>query len=202
MLDEKTTLKEDLKETTYAKWNSEQMGSGIMYRAGEKVSWNDFTKTDSQEKNGYYDKNGVELYTGAEKESKNIDCLLLNNDNPTESDVKKYFRMPDNPCYLGHCNMTGNICEKNCPSYISNPYYVYELTDNIEEITHYLKLMMPFEDEFNKSNFLFLPLHWAGNLFSNWTKYPDTQARQNEKLEHPARNKKKNSSKFIIKRVN
>lgn len=153
------------------------VGTGIMYRRGAEITWNK-----------------IRLYSGGNG-GKGADCLLLDNSAPN-SEPMKYLRMPVNPCYLGHCNLAGNLCEKSCPTYMENPYYIYELTDNIEEITYYLKFFVPFEDKYNKSNFIFLPLHWAGNLLSSWTKYPTGQ---NEKIAPPPRDKKKN---FIVIIVN
>lgn len=157
-------------------WNGDKIGTGIMYRRGMEKKWNTLT-----------------LYTGGNGEN-GTGSLLLSNEAP-ENENLKYMRMPLNPCYLGHCNLTGNICEKTCPKYMENPYYIYELTDNITEITYYLKFFVPFEDKYNKSNFVFLPLHWAGNLLASWTKYPTSG---NGKLAHPDRSKKRNFVVIII----
>lgn len=156
-------------------WKNE-IGTGIMYRRGAEITWNK-----------------IRLYSGGNG-GKGADCLLLDNSAPN-SEPMKYLRMPVNPCYLGHCNLAGNLCEKSCPTYMENPYYIYELTDNIDEITYYLKFFVPFEDKYNKSNFIFLPLHWAGNLLSSWTKYPTGQ---NGKIAPPPRDKKKNFVVIIV----
>lgn len=157
-------------------WNNDKVGTAIMYRRGSFMSWNTLT-----------------LYSGSNGGTGTA-SLLLSNESPA-SDNLKYIRMPLNPCYLGHCNLTGNVCEKDCPVYMENPYYIYELTDNMAEITYYLKFFTPFEDKYNKSNFIFLPLHWAGNLLANWTKYPTGST---GKLAHPARNKKRNFVVIIV----
>lgn len=92
----------------------------------------------------------------------------------------KFMRMNRNPCYLGFCNTLAMACEKNCPTYKSNPYFMTELTSDISGLIYDMELLLPFDDPKNKSNFLFLPIVMAGNLLS-WGSHPFDSDRANRK---------------------
>ncbi len=122
--------------------------------------------------------------------------LLLSND-PCTTDAYKYQRQHMQPCYLGHCNLMASLCEQTCPVFIPQPYYIYELHDDLEKVTRYLRIMQPFNDTRNKSNFLFLPLHWAANLLSEWAPHPAKKSTA-QQVEHPSRASKKKAVVLIV----
>ncbi|MDR0968319.1 MAG: hypothetical protein LBL99_01635 [Holosporaceae bacterium] len=132
---------------------------------------------------------GVTVYNG--------NCLL-SVDNPTSDDKFKFQRMNLNPCYLGHCNLLAGVCERTCPTYMANPYFITELTDDIRSVIYDLGLFRPINDADNKSNFLFLPLSWAANLLSSWTSHPAAAASASSKLAHPARTAKKQAVIIVV----
>ncbi|MDR1333961.1 MAG: hypothetical protein LBJ71_01955, partial [Holosporaceae bacterium] len=146
---------------------------------------------------------GASFYSGSSGGSTTgTQSLLLSTVNPTESltgGTHKFLRMNPNPCYLGHCNLLAGCCEKNCPIYMGNPYFITELTDDVKNVIYDLSLIRPINDNRNKSNFLFLAVQWANNLLSDWTHHPECDATSGEKFAHPARNKKK---KVVILIVN
>ena len=90
---------------------------------------------------------------------------------PTEGNNYKFMRMNTNPCYLGFCNLLAMTCEKKCPTYMANPYFMTELTSDVQGLIYDLELFVPFKDKYNNSNFLFLPIVMTGNLFS-WGNHP------------------------------
>ncbi|MDR0677436.1 MAG: hypothetical protein LBF57_02040 [Holosporaceae bacterium] len=136
--------------------------------------------------------------TGAIGGQTGINSLLLSNDDPTQAPELCFQRMNMQPCYLGHCNILAKVCEKNCPKYLANPYYILELTDDIPNAIYYLSLIKPIdEDKHNKSNFLFLGVQWAHNLLKDWTKHPSTE-NSVQKLQHPSRDRKKKAVILVV----
>lgn len=110
--------------------------------------------------------------------------LLLNMEAPS-SDKLKFIQMNPNPCYLGYCNVLAMLCERDCITYKSNPYFIEELSADLPAIVNDLEFYLPVKDDFNKSNFLFLPIVWAGNLLNSWTSHPSLNDNS-----HPTRDKK------------
>jgi hypothetical protein len=147
------------------------VGFPIMFRRGPEATYR-----------------GTTFYEGAD---------LLSTANPN-SDSLKFQRMNPNPCYLGHCNLLANCCETDCPTYLANPYFITELTDDIPNVIHDLGLIRPVNDPKNKSNFLFLAVQWAQMLlFEGWTDHPNAAA-TNQKFAHPDRSGKKKAIIFVV----
>ena len=96
---------------------------------------------------------------------------LLSSDAPTTA-AKKYRRMNLNPCYGGYSNLLAMKCERECPTYLPNPYYMIELTADLSKISEMCNALYPIYDPQNVSNFIFLPLEWADNFFQSWTNDP------------------------------
>ncbi|MDR2158262.1 MAG: hypothetical protein LBO02_03035, partial [Holosporaceae bacterium] len=151
-------------EYLYDDWGNPEYGSPIMFRRGQTDSYR-----------------SVQLFRG---------YALLSTDNPMFNTAYLFQRMNLNPCYLGHCNLLAVMCEKNCPVYRANPYFITELTDDVQNVIYDLGLIRPVDDPKNKSNFLFLAVQWAYNLLS-WGGHPSSGAQSGEKFAHPARNAKK-----------
>jgi hypothetical protein len=138
----------------YKNWGSSTIGLPIMARRGLLLSYRN-----------------MNLNTGNNGKTGQKSLLLDMTTNPTVGDAYKFMRMNTNPCYLGFCNTLAMTCEKDCPTYMANPYFMTELTSDIQGLIYDLELFVPFKDEKNKSNFLFLPLVMAGNIFS-WGSHP------------------------------
>jgi hypothetical protein len=126
---------------------------------------------------------------------------LVATENPASGGANdfRFQRMNLRPCYLGHCNLLANCCEKNCPAYLANPYFITELTDDVRGVIYDLGLIRPINDPRNKSNFLFLAVQWAQMLlFETWTAHPAVAVANGQKLAHPARNTKKKAIIFVV----
>lgn len=156
---------------------TDNYGSGIMCRLGMNGTLEGikFNAGNLREVKTYVDGETSEETTEVSEgfseggqDQAGIDSLLLSNDDPSRDDKYRYRRMWPRPCYLGHCNIVSSLCEKNCPTFQANPFFVYELTNDMGRILNYLRIIGPYDDSHNRSNFVFLPFHWAGNLFSNW----------------------------------
>ena len=93
---------------------------------------------------------------------------LLSTDDPATGN--RFYRYNYRPCYGGYANLLSGKCEVNCTEYFYNPYFVVELTADVTKIYDLLNVFVPFNDQRNNSNFLFLPFVWANNLFQDWTK--------------------------------
>jgi hypothetical protein len=139
----------------YTNWGKTGYGYPIMARRGEQQLYREMT-----------------MNSGAISGATGLASLLLDMTTiPTAGDNYKFMRMNTNPCYLGFCNTLAMTCEKDCPTYRANPYFLTELNPDIQGVICDLELFVPFKDKRNKSNFLFLPLVMAGNLFS-WGDHP------------------------------
>jgi hypothetical protein len=121
----------------------------------------------------------------------NIGDLLSTSDPAT---AYKFRRINVSPCYLGYANFLSMKCEKNCgvkhswigPAfgganfcfsfYRSLPYFLIELQPDVGKVCDLLNVMGPFVDDYNVSNFLFIPITWANNLFQSWTNDPTCAA--------------------------
>lgn len=93
---------------------------------------------------------------------------IISSEEPN-TEAKKFLRMNPNPCYFGCANLLSMKCDSKCVTYLPNPYYVIELTPNVQRVYEILGTFYPFQDPYNVSNFTFLPIVWANNLFQNWT---------------------------------
>ena len=156
----------------YKDWGSSEIGLPIMARQGQEQSYRQMS-----------------FYSGALTGKSGDKSLLLDmTTSPTSGKDYKFMRMNTNPCYLGFCNTLAMTCEKDCPTYMANPYFMTELTSDIQGLIYDLELFVPFKDERNKSNFLFLPLVMAGNMFS-WGDHP-SELSTTERVIEPARSKK------------
>jgi hypothetical protein len=60
--------------------------------------------------------------------------------------------------------------------YLPLPYFLIELQSDVGKVCDLLSVMGPFADDYNVSNFLFIPLTWVRNLFQSWTKNPQAAA--------------------------
>ena len=136
-------------------WGDSTLGWPIMARRGQQLPY----------------RNDMSLNSGAISKKTGSDSLLLDMTTSPNTDDYKFMQMNTNPCYLGFCNTLAMTCEKDCPTYMANPYFMTELTSDIQGLIYDLELFIPFKDEHNKSNFLFLPFVMAGNLFS-WGNHP------------------------------
>jgi len=156
----------------YSDWGEVRYGCPIMARRGQQQSHRNMLMN-----------SGAISYKTLENS-----LLLDMTTNPTVGDDYKFMRMNTNPCYLGFCNTLAMTCEKDCPTYRANPYFLTELTSDIQGLICDLELFVPFKDDRNKSNFLFLPLVMAGNLFS-WGNHP-SELSTSERVPEKARSKK------------
>ena len=96
-------------------------------------------------------------------------ALSAANTNPSKGASYKYLRMNYNPCYVGYANMLTMKCDKNCDSFVANPYYMIEPTADLVKIYEMCNALYPIYDTKNVSNFIFVPLEWAYNMFQDWT---------------------------------
>ncbi len=156
----------------YQNWGSSTIGLPIMARRGRLLAYR-----------------GTSLSSGALSGKTGRNSLLLDmTTSPTAGDNYKFMRMNTNPCYLGFCNLLAMTCEKDCPTYMANPYFMTELTSDIQGLIYDLELFVPFKDEKNKSNFLFLPIVMAGNMFS-WGDHPSKLPKEGRVSEPDRANK-------------
>ncbi|MDR2782081.1 MAG: hypothetical protein LBB21_06570, partial [Holosporaceae bacterium] len=109
---------------------------------------------------------------------------LLSTADPTDENMK-FRRMNMYPCYLGYANFLTMTCEKRqnirhtwtgntagcnyLSFYLALPYFLIELQADVGKICDLLNVIGPFVDDYNVSNFLFIPITWANNLFQEWT---------------------------------
>ncbi|MBR2137011.1 MAG: hypothetical protein IJ852_03505 [Alphaproteobacteria bacterium] len=129
-------------------WGSVLTGCPIMFRAGTATT------------DGNYGSN--QYFSG----------LLLNTTSPSSGASYKYLRMNLNPCYGGYANMLSMRCERKCTHFLPNPYYIIEPTADLVKIYEMCNALFPIYDIYNVSNFVFLPLEWANNMFQSWTNNP------------------------------
>ncbi|MDR0677097.1 MAG: hypothetical protein LBF57_00220, partial [Holosporaceae bacterium] len=121
-------------------------------------------------------------------------CLgdLLSTADPATS--TKFRRANNIPCYLGYANFLSMTCEKTnvvahkmfrdggaingtySSHYYSLPYFLIELQPDVGKICDLLTAIGPVFDDYNVSNFLFIPITWANNLLQSWTEDPACDA--------------------------
>lgn len=110
---------------------------------------------------------------------------LLSNANPSTTALQ-FHRMNLNPCYLGYANLLSLKCESNCTVFLPNPYYMIELTADLVKIYEMCNALYPIYDPYNVSNFIFIPVTWANNLFQSWTNNPSLSA-TTDQLSRPSK---------------
>ncbi len=132
--------------TAYS-WGNQQTGSPIMCRRGDVWTPKDY---------------------GQNKIAKGN---ILSNENPN-TDALKFQQMNLNPCYLGYASILSMKCDKNCTSYLPNPYYMIEPTADMVKIYEMCNALYPIEDPYNVSNFIFIPVTWTNNFWKSWTTNP------------------------------
>ena len=62
----------------------------------------------------------------------------------------------------------------------ANPYFIVELNPDVTKICDLLNAVVPFEDNNNVSNFIFIPITWANNLFQTWARHDSFEAIDSE----------------------
>lgn len=62
----------------------------------------------------------------------------------------------------------------------ANPYFIVELNPDVTKICDLLNAVVPFEDNNNVSNFIFIPITWANNLFQTWARHDSFEAMDSE----------------------
>ncbi|MBO4405311.1 MAG: hypothetical protein J5821_01115 [Alphaproteobacteria bacterium] len=159
----------------YKDWGTADVGLPIMARRG--LEWN---------------YRNMVFYSGALIDQIGSKSLLLDmTTTPTDAKSEyKFMQMNTNSCYLGFCNTLAMTCEKDCPTFMANPYFMTELTSDIQSLIYDLELFVPFKDERNKSNFLFLPIVMAGNLFS-WGGHTSELSSEGGRVKESSRHNKK-----------
>lgn len=100
-----------------------------------------------------------------------FDGDILSTDQPSTA-ATKFFRQNSNPCRAIYANLLKNQCDNDCETYLPNPYYIIEPTADIQKIYEMCGALYPFYDKHNKSNFTFIPVNWAYNLWQSWTRDP------------------------------
>ena len=85
-----------------------------------------------------------------------------------------------NPCYGGYANQLSMKCEKTCTYFQANPYYIIEPTADLVKIYEMCNALFPIYDLQNVSNFIFIPVEWARNLFQSWTRDVTCSASNNQ----------------------
>ncbi|MDR2782013.1 MAG: hypothetical protein LBB21_06210, partial [Holosporaceae bacterium] len=99
---------------------------------------------------------------------------LLSTEAPEQKDT--FFRKTnDRPCIAEHANFLSMKCEQNCNRYYHNPFFIVELIADVGKMRDFLNCVVPFYDNNNESNFLFIPITWANNLFQSWTNDPQCE---------------------------
>lgn len=84
----------------------------------------------------------------------------------------KFYRFNYNPCYITNANLLSSTSTADSLQYCHNPYFVVELQSDVAKIDDLMDVFVPFNDQNNHSNFIFLPITWAQNLFQSWAKDP------------------------------
>lgn len=123
---------------------------------------------------------------------------ILSTANPTANNDYKFLRMPFQPCHPAFANMLSMKAERVTPYCYENPNYLIELTANVRKVYEQLNLMFPFAYNDNVSNFIFIPITWANNLFKEWTADPSKAASD----QYLARTSKTEHKKAVILIVN
>ncbi|MDR2645845.1 MAG: glycoside hydrolase [Holosporaceae bacterium] len=104
----------------------------------------------------------------------------LSTEAPTQ---RKWRRVNMYPCYLGYANLLSMKTNEGLlyphpyhgagwpQGHTQNPYFLIELQSDVGKICDLLSVMGPFSER-AVSNFLFIPVSWAHNLFCDWTNDP------------------------------
>jgi hypothetical protein len=96
---------------------------------------------------------------------------LLSKEEP-KTDATRFRRANLQPCIVGYANLLSMKCERTCETYAANPFPVVELTADVGKMKDLLNVIVLPNDNYNKSNFIFIPAIWANNLFQSWTDDP------------------------------
>ncbi|MCR5225023.1 MAG: hypothetical protein K6C34_02975 [Alphaproteobacteria bacterium] len=93
---------------------------------------------------------------------------ILANDAPTSA-AKKFVRQYYKPAqFINMLNITSEAGYEGNTSL--HPFHIAEITNNVDRIFNLLSIIGPHNGERkNVSNFVFLPITWANNLFQSWT---------------------------------
>ncbi len=156
-----TRGEKDAKLTNSYNWNTNLVGCPIMCRRGSTTTSTTYG-------------NNIIFYGD-----------LLSNANPSTTSLR-FHRMNLNPCYLGYANLLSLKCESNCTVFLPNPYYMIELTADLVKIYEMCNALYPIYDPYNVSNFIFIPVTWANNLFQSWTNNPSLSA-TTDQLSRPSK---------------
>lgn len=157
-------------------WGTTLTGFPIMFRMGLQSLERDTTKQDLLGNKISY--GGNYIYTGSILSSENPEksatkrsytATMNEPAEPPSALANKFLKMNMNPCYGGYANLLGMKCEQDSPFFLPNPYYIIELTPNVQRIYEILGSLYPFYDTKNVSNFTFIPITWANNLLAEWT---------------------------------
>jgi hypothetical protein len=102
---------------------------------------------------------------------------LLSEAAPDSRNTNTLFRRAnDQPCVPEYANFLSMKCEQNCTRYYHNPFFIVELIADVGKMRDLLNVVVPFNDAKNSSNFIFIPVTWANNLFQDWTNDPEISA--------------------------
>ncbi|MDR2794580.1 MAG: hypothetical protein LBB12_02275, partial [Holosporaceae bacterium] len=89
----------------------------------------------------------------------------------------KFRRKPFVNCHFCHANLLSMSADLDAQEYCFNPFHIVELQSDVSKICDLLSLFYPIKLANNgESNFLFIPLSWADNLFQSWAADPQCVA--------------------------
>ena len=150
-------------------WGGVLTGCPIMFRAG-------YQQTETKYGGNSYFRGFLANY------SQSGSALSSTYTDPSKGASYKYLRMNLNPCYVGSANMLSMKCDKKCTHFLPNPYYMIEPTADLVKIYEMCNALCPICDHRNVSNFIFIPLEWAYNMFQTWTKNTNCSAKSGSGL--------------------
>ncbi len=159
-------------------WGTTLTGFPIMFRMGLQSRERDTTKTSGELLGNKISYGGNYIYTGSILSNEDPESSVNKSSSmgtineplePSSALANKFLKMNMNPCYGGYANLLGMKCEQDSPFFLPNPYYIIELTPNVQRIYEILGSLYPFYDTKNVSNFTFIPITWANNLLAEWT---------------------------------
>ncbi|MDR1236005.1 MAG: hypothetical protein LBJ96_03275 [Holosporaceae bacterium] len=116
-----------------------------------------------------YDDWGAENSTATGRAIMCRDDLLSIAAPATTTDATLFRRTNNQPCIVGYANLLSMKCERNCTTYLANPFPIVELMPDVGKMRDLMNVIVPFSDAKNTSNFIFIPITWANNLLQSWT---------------------------------
>lgn len=124
---------------------------------------------------------------------------LLSTVDPSSYQFRRFVYQP---CYAGYANLLSGKCEQDCKKQWMNPYFILELNNDVKFIYEMCGVFYPYYDDRNNSNFIFIPVTWANNLFQSWSKNPSSEAcdTSNDKVDGPASGQLSSQSKMTPER--